>query len=91
MKILDKSLEFLQIGGLFLILYVFSEYYIVTFEILAVKCCHGVYVKCSQYRDTSVTDPALPTIKTSRQFLALSSIHSGFWLFTGLVFGIGAL
>ena len=30
-----------------------------------------------------------PTIKTSRQFLALSVIHSGFWRFTGPVFGIG--
>ena len=32
-----------------------------------------------------------PTIQTSRQFLALSVFHSGFWLFTGPVFRIGAL
>ena len=30
-----------------------------TFEIPAVKCLHGVEVNWSQYRDTSVTDPAL--------------------------------
>ena len=40
-------------------LYVFSQYYTLTFEILAVKCCYGVEVNWSRYRDTGVTDPAL--------------------------------
>ena len=30
-----------------------------TFEMPAVKCLHGVEVNWSRYRDTSVTDPAL--------------------------------
>ena len=36
-----------------------SVYYILTFEILAVKCHHSVEVNWSRYRDTGVTDPAL--------------------------------
>ena len=40
-------------------LYVFSQYYMLTFEIPAVKCLHGVEVNWSRYRDTGVTDPAL--------------------------------
>ena len=39
--------------------YVFSQYYKLTFEIPAVKCCYGAEVNWSRYRDTGVTDPAL--------------------------------
>ena len=34
-----------------------------TFEIPAVKCHHGVEVNWSRYRDTGVTDPALLKIR----------------------------
>ena len=40
-------------------LYVFSQYDTLTFEIPAVKCCYGVEVNWSRYRDTGVSDPAL--------------------------------
>ena len=40
-------------------LYVFQQYYMLTFEIPAVKCLHVVEVNWSRYRDTGVTDPAL--------------------------------
>ena len=42
--------------------------------------------------DLEVSTAALPSYnQTSRQFLALSLIYLGFWLITGLAFGIGAL
>ena len=65
---------FLQIWGLFLILYVFlTILYTLTFEILAVKCRHGVEVNWSRYRDSGVTDPALVIVdlRTSHEIVNL--------------------
>ena len=42
-----------------------------TFEIPAVKCHHGVEVNWSRYRDTGVTDPAL--VYGERNFLVPKS------------------
>ena len=36
-----------------------SQYYTLTFKIPVVKCHHGIQMNRSQYRDTSVNDPAL--------------------------------
>ena len=80
MKIFDKSLLFFQILGLFLILDVFSQYYILTFEIPAVKCHHGVEVNWSRYQDTGVTDPALVKIVPVQQkFCSEYTVQTVHW------------
>ena len=44
-KIRDKRfLLFHQICGLFLIFYIFLQYYVLTFEMLVAKCRHGIQV-----------------------------------------------
>ena len=62
-----------QQGVLFL---VFSQYYILTFKIPAVKCHHGVEVNWSRYRDIGVTDPALCAIPA--HFLTPAQKGSGY-------------
>ena len=50
-----------------------------TFEIPAVKCLHGVEVNWCRYRDTGVTDPALlQRYPVGQKFHQNRSISHGF-------------
>ena len=49
-------------------IFVFSQYYVLTFKIPVVKCHHGIQVNWYLYQDTGVTNPALQiTIKMQTQ------------------------
>ena len=65
-KIWDQSVSF----------YFFLPLYGLTSKVVVVKSCHGISVKCSQYRDTRPIDPSvvftniLPTIEVASYLVA---------------------
>ena len=61
---------------MYLLFYIFSQYYILTFETPVVKCGHGIQVNWSQYRDTGVTVLALLQGDNKIRMFLLSSFIS---------------
>ena len=57
---------------------IFSQYFVLTFEVPVVKCHHRIQVNWSGYRGTSVTDPALTATAISMSHVHTPVMHLHF-------------